>query len=77
MVKQIVQAAKNGGGGAGVAGGGGAIAVGLLETLDWLWDVGLKFQHPTLYEFLHLEYVALFIAWMITSSVVWVARRAR
>lgn len=72
MVKQAAQAAKSSG--AAVAGGGGAVAVGILETLDWLWDVGLQYQQPTLYEFLHLEYVSLFIAWMITSCVVWVTR---
>ena len=71
MVKRAVAAAKSGG---AVAGAGGAVAVGILETLDWLWDVGPQYQQPTLYEFLHLEYVSLCIAWMITSSVVWITR---
>jgi len=75
MVRQVADAAKKSGG--AVAGAGGAAAVGILETLDWLWDVGLKYQQPTLYEFLHLEYVSLGIAWMITSCVVWVTRGRR
>ena len=74
MVKQAIQ--KNGNG-AMIVGGGSAVAVGILEMLDWLWTTGLQYQEPTLYDFIMQDPVQNGIAWMVITICAWVSRATK
>ena len=76
MVKQIASAAK-GSNGAMIVGGGSAVAVGILEMLDWLWETGLHYQEPTLYDFIMQDPIQNGISWMVITICAWVSRATK
>ena len=63
--------ARNGGGKAVMAG----ISVsGSKEVLDFVWDAGLQYSYPILYDFIHLQFIDACIMAGLATAGAWLSR---